>query len=153
MEETRKAPIDKAAAQPVPIPNTFAVEAVYALSFLRIAAGAGCLLAPTFTGRLFRVAITPNTLESTFVRLSGIGLIVLGELAWFSRPKFNTPQTQAERQELRHVLWASIAADVLDAGVVIHAITNGILPRTPALLFGGSTIAYMALGLFAAGKI
>jgi hypothetical protein len=133
--------------------SPFAVYTVNALSYLRVAAGASCILAPTFTGKLFRLAVAPNSFESALVRLLGFGPVVLGELTWFNRPKLNTVQSQAERTELRHNLWANVAWDALEGGIILYAASKGQIPRPAALCFGGAAAGLMAMGLYALREV
>jgi hypothetical protein len=134
--------------------NIFTIEAVNGLAYARIASGVGCLLAPSFTARLFGVALASNSFESVLVRLFGIGPAVLGDLTWYNRPKFgNTVQTESERRELRHVLWANVAADVLEGGIVMYAASKGLIPRTASLCMGGASALFLATGLFALREV
>jgi len=133
--------------------SPYTIEAVHALSYIRIIGGASLIFAPTFTSRLFRLTIAPNSLESLLVRLFGIGGAVLGDLTWFNRPKFNSLQTESERKELRHVMWAGVASDALEGALVLYAVSKGVLPKPAALCFGGVTASFLAMGLFTARKL
>jgi hypothetical protein len=155
MDATKKinsSPLENAATIAKPL-GIYTVETVHTLSYTRIIAGVGCILAPTFTSKLFRLAIAPNSFESVLVRFFGIGPTILGDLTWFSRPKINKPQTESERHELRHLLWAGVATDTLEGAIAIYGASMGFFPKPAAICLGGVSTVFAAMGLFALREV
>lgn len=146
--------IDKYAKQYQTLPSIYAVGLTNAVAYTGIGCGVVLLLAPVFTGRLFQLAIKPNSLESTAMRLFGGSTLVISELLWFIRPRrgedgVSRPKNNEERQELRRVLWAGAAMDSIDVAVLALAAAQGAIPKTPALLIGGVTSSLLVASLFA----
>lgn len=111
------------------------------------------MLAPTLVGKILQVPIAAHSTAATFLRLFGVRDAALGELTWTVKPQWPsaatapTGSTQHERAELRRILWAGVAVDVLDVATVAYVYARGGLPRFAAGLYGGAALAFAGLGL------
>jgi hypothetical protein len=143
-------------------PSGTAVGLVNALSWLRVVAGASCIVAPVFTGRLFQFAVAPASMHAVTLQLFGVRDFAVGELTWFVRPRGASrpggedkarPRTEGERQELRRVLWANVGLDTLDLAVLAFAYSRGVIAGPAFLCVGGGAAAFAALGGLALRQI
>ena len=145
-------------------PSGMAVGLVNSLAWLRVVAGASCIVAPVFTGRLFQFAVAPASMHAATLQLFGVRDFAVGELTWFVRPRGPRageedtgagarPRTEGERQELRRVLWANVAVDTLDLAVMAFAYSRGAIPGPAFLCVGGGAAAFAALGGLALRQI
>jgi hypothetical protein len=148
---------------PVAPPTGAAVGLVNALAWLRVVAGASCVVAPVFTGRLFQFAVAPASMHAVTLQLFGVRDFAVGELTWFVRPRGGPgagaedagvrPRTEGERQELRRVLWTNLAVDSLDIAVLAFAYSRGAIAGPAFLCVGGGAAAFAALGGLALRQI
>jgi len=149
---------------PIAPPSALSIGLVNSLAWLRVIAGASCVVAPVFTGRLFQFAVAPASMHAVTLQLFGVRDFVVGELTWFVRPRGPRagaedvgagarPRTEGERQELRRVLWANVAVDSLDLAVLAFAYSRGALPGPAFLVAGGGAAAFAALGSLALRQI
>jgi hypothetical protein len=138
-----------------PVPTPFTIGLITTLSSLRAVAGFSCILAPTFTGTLFRLPIPANSTNALLLRLFGVRDAVIGELLWTVRPGTVGEPTRtaatvlAERKELKRILWANVATDGLDLVCVAVALGRGALGRPAAACVGGGAATFLVLGLMA----
>jgi len=144
---SNSAPSDLLTSQPRP----FTVGIVNALSYLRAGAGFACILAPTFTGRLFQLAIPARSTQSLLLQLFGVRDLAVGEMLWFVKPNRGNgsdfrPRTQPERQEIQRVLWMNVAIDSLDLACLTYAFSRGALATPAFLCVGGGAAFFAALG-------
>lgn len=103
--------------------------ATTALGYSRICLVLDCLLAPNFACNLFKFAISNET--ATVVRLFGVRGIALGELL----------VTAEDRKELRRLLHANVACDVIDVFSLAAAIIFGNMEWLPGgMLIGGGVV-------------
>jgi hypothetical protein len=141
-----------------------AVGLVNSLAWLRVVAGASCIVAPVFTGRLFQFAVAPASMHAVTLQLFGVRDFAVGELTWFVRPRGPRageedtgagarPRTEGERQELRRVLWANVAVDSLDLAVLAYAFSRGVIAGPAFLCVGGGAACFAALGGLALRQI
>jgi hypothetical protein len=147
---------------PIAPPSGLAVGLVNSLAWLRVVAGASCVVAPVFTGRLFQFAVAPASMHAITLQLFGVRDFAVGELTWFVRPRGGRageeeagarPRTEGERQELRRVLWANVAVDSLDLAVLAYAFSRGAIAGPAFLCVGGGAACFAALGGLALRQI
>jgi hypothetical protein len=151
---------------PIPIPTPFTIGLITTLSSLRALAGFSCILAPTFTGTLFRLPIPATSTNAVLLRLFGVRDAVIGELLWTVRPAAasvagertkiaadegagSAATARAERKELKRILWANVATDGLDLVCVAVALGRGALGRPAAACVGGGAATFLVMGLMA----
>ncbi|KAF2193397.1 hypothetical protein K469DRAFT_712153 [Zopfia rhizophila CBS 207.26] len=126
--------------QPEHLPSTSSTS-IKALSILRIAVGASCLIAPRFSCALFQFPI-PAAM-SVMPRLFGVRDLVLGELLLTAEDK-NGPDRG--RREIKRALWAGIGTDAVDIASILVGVVTGTVGRIPAAIFGGGAVAFIGLG-------
>lgn len=112
-----------------------------ALGLIRAGVGVACLIAPQFTCGLFRLPITAQT--AFIARIVGSREIVLGDLT------FTAKKDQKDRTDVRRLLQANFAADVMDVGALAYAFTTGMVSKTGLGLFGSGAVVFV--GMAAAG--
>ena len=121
------------------IPKPIAKNTIFALGAIRAVAGAGLLIAPVFIGKLFHVPVTAQS--ALLARAVGTRDLVLGELL------LTADKNGTDRKEVKRALWAGVAADALDLGATVFALSTSQLSKTGAGLFGGGATAFLLLGL------
>ena len=115
--------------------------AIKALSYMRIATGAACLIAPQFTCALFRYNIPAGS--ALLVRMVGARDGVLGELLLTAEDK-NAPDEG--RREMSRAIWTGIAADAIDIGSLAYAVAKGHAAKSTGALFGAGAVVFIGLG-------
>ncbi len=115
--------------------------AIKALSYVRIATGAACLVAPQFTCALFKYNVPVGS--ALLVHMVGARDGVLGELLLTAEDK-NAPD--GGRREMRRALWTGIAADAIDIGSLAYAVAKGHVGKPTGGLFGAGAIVFIGLG-------
>lgn len=127
-----------ATAEPISASTQYAIKA---LSYVRIATGVACLVAPQFTCALFKYNVPVGS--ALLVRMVGARDGVLGELLLTAEDK-NAPDEG--RQEMRRAIWTGIAADAIDIGSLAYAVAKGHAPKPTGALFGAGAVVFIGLG-------
>ncbi|KAF2262691.1 hypothetical protein CC78DRAFT_605740 [Lojkania enalia] len=122
--------------------STTSTTAIKALSILRIAVGASCIIAPRWSCALFQFPIPAA--YSVMPRIFGVRDLILGELLITAE---NKESPDGGRREIKRALWANIGADVVDVGSVLFGLATGTVGRAPAAIFGGGAAAFVILGV------
>jgi hypothetical protein len=115
--------------------------AIKALSYMRIATGAACLVAPQFTCALFRYNVPVGS--ALLVRMVGARDGVMGELLLTAQDK-DAPD--GGRREMRRAIWTGMAADAIDIGSLAYAVSKGHALKSTGGLFGAGAVVFMGLG-------
>ncbi|KAF2468518.1 uncharacterized protein BDR25DRAFT_344244 [Lindgomyces ingoldianus] len=115
--------------------------AIRALSILRIAVGAGCLIAPRWTCALFQFPIAASV--SVMPRLFGGRDLVLGELLMTAEDE---NAHDGGRREIKRALWAGIGTDAIDIGAIAFGVATGTVGKLPGAIFAGGAVAFIGLG-------
>lgn len=121
-------------------PKPLSRTAARATALARLLFGAACILAPTFTMRLFAIDVPPGA--SLLVGLMGTREIVLGELLLTA----DAAQARGEgKSPVRRILWGVVAVEALDLCVMGMGVARGEVGWSGFGLFSGFVAA--ALGL------
>lgn len=115
--------------------------ATKALSYMRIATGAACLIAPQLTCALFKYNVPIGS--ALIVRMGGARDIVMGELLLTAEDK-NAPD--GGRREMKRAIWTGLAADAMDVGSLVYAVAKGHVGRPTGGIFGFGAVVFMGLG-------
>lgn len=115
--------------------------AIKALSVIRIATGAACLVAPRFTCGLFRYTVPAE--QAVLVRMFGVRDAIFGELLVTAEDK---GRDDGGRREIRRAIWAGIAADVVDIGSLVFGVAMGQVGKTTGGLLGACAVGALGLG-------
>jgi hypothetical protein len=113
---------------------------IKALSFLRLAVGAACTIAPRFACGLFYFPVPAA--YAVMPRLFGVRDIALAELLYTAEDK-NSPTRG--RREIRRSLWAGIGCDAVDILSLAYGVATGTVGKAPAAIIGGGAVAFIAL--------
>jgi hypothetical protein len=154
MASNTKTPVTTSTDVTITTPTPFTVGVVNGLSYLRAIAGFSCIIAPTFTGKLFQIPIVANSTNSILLRLFGVRDAVIGELLWTVRPRSgewtkSLAAAHAEQKELKRILWANVATDGLDLACIAFALSKGALSKPAAACVGGGAATFLVMGLIA----
>lgn len=113
---------------------------IKALSFLRLAVGAACTVAPRFTCGLFYLPVPAA--YAVMPRLFGVRDVALAELLYTAEDK-NSPT--GGKREIRRSLWAGIGCDAVDILSLAYGVATGTVGKVPAAIIGGGAVAFIAL--------
>lgn len=128
----------EASDKPISASTTYAIKA---LSYMRIATGAACLVAPQFTCALFKYNVPIGS--ALLVRMVGGRDGVLGELLLTAQDK-DAPD--GGRRETKRAIWTGMAADAIDIGSLAYAVAKGHALKSTGGLFGAGAVVFMGLG-------
>jgi hypothetical protein len=131
-------PTTEASDKPISASTTYAIKA---LSYMRIATGAACLVAPQFTCALFKYNVPIGSV--LLVRMVGARDGALGELLLTAQDK-DAPD--GGRREMRRAIWTGMAVDVIDIGSLAYAVAKGHALKSTGGLFGAGAVVFMGLG-------
>lgn len=131
-------PTTKASDKPISTSTSYAIKT---LSYMRIAAGAACLIAPQFTCALFKYNVPVGS--ALLVRMVGARDGVLGELLLTAQDK---DASDGGRREMRRAIWTGMAADAIDIGSLVYAVAKGHALKSSGGLFGAGAVVFMGLG-------
>ena len=116
-------------------------DARNAIAGIRIAIGAGALLAPRTTGELFGVDVAANEAAVYPLRLFGARELFMA-----------APFVLGGSDELTtYAIQAGIAVDAADAVAAAAAGATGSLPKRSAVMAGAVALAAVGLGVYALG--
>lgn len=127
-------PSDKA----ISASTTYAIKA---LSYMRIATGAACLIAPQLTCALFKYNVPIGS--ALLVRMVGARDGVMGELLLTAEDK---NARDGGRREMRRAIWTGMAADAIDIGSLAYAVAKGHAAKSTGGLFGAGAVVFIGLG-------
>ncbi|KAF2628759.1 hypothetical protein BU25DRAFT_31760 [Macroventuria anomochaeta] len=131
-------PKTEPADEPVSAGTLYAIKA---LSYVRIAGGAACLVAPQFACALFQYNVPVGS--ALLVRMVGARDGVLGGLLLTAEDK---KAHDGGRREMRRGLWTGIAADAIDIGSLAYAVAKGHVGQPTGGLFGAGAVVFIGLG-------
>jgi hypothetical protein len=113
---------------------------IKALSFLRLAVGAACTIAPRFACGLFYFPIPAA--YAVMPRLFGVRDIALAELLYTAEDKNSS---NGGRREIIRSLWAGIGCDAVDIASLAFGVATGTVGKAPAVIIGGGAVAFIGL--------
>ncbi|KAK3300664.1 uncharacterized protein B0H64DRAFT_20278 [Chaetomium fimeti] len=116
------------------------LTAIKVLSLIRIATGAGCLIAPRFTCSLHYHDVPAD--QAFIVRMVGVREGLVGALLFSAEDKGTG---DGGRRAIRRAVWAGIIADAVDIGSLTFGFIMGEVGKPMAGIIGTAAVGAISL--------